>query len=252
MKISVIIPTYKRPGLAKELSSQIHHYYPECEVIIIDQSNQKNPNTSRAKNEGIKKATGDIVVFFDDDVEITKDTIKNHQKAYEDNSVVAVAGRVINDGESVPQETKVITGQMNGLGTKFEKNFWGEKMQPVVHPYGCNWSVRKKILDKVGYFDPSFPAPLSAFEEVDLGLRVSKEGNFIFIPKALVYHHRCYTGGTRTDQKSRNRLYYQSYGRFIKKHIEFPQLLLSTLILTVRTIKEAPYSLLSLYKGLFT
>jgi len=252
MKTSVVIPTYNRRGLAKNLKKQILKFTPEVEVIIIDQSDSSTPNTSQAKNQGIAQAVGDVIIFFDDDVEITPNTIKAHLLEYKDPQVLAVAGRVINDGEAVPKDTDVETGEMNSLGTSFVKNFWGEKRQSVVHPYGCNWSVRKSVLKKVGGFDILLPPPLSSFEEIDLGLRVSQIGLMIFSPKALVYHHRAPSGGTRVDRVTRNKLYYQSYGRLIKKHIKFPLFLVSIAILKIRILKEAPYSLISFTKGLFS
>ena len=252
MKTSVVIPTYKRPGLAENLKKQILKYEPETEVIIVDQSDSKTPNTSQAKNQGIAQVIGDIIIFFDDDVEITPYTIKAHLQEYKDSKVLAVAGRVINDGEIIPKNTDVETGKMNSLGTAFIKNFWGEKRQHIIHPYGCNWSVRRSVLKKVGGFDVLFPPPLSSFEEIDLGLRISQIGTMIFSPDALVYHHRAQTGGTRVDKITRNKLYYQSYGRLIKKHIKFPQIILSVLILSLRVIKEAPCSLLSFWRGFFS
>jgi GT2 family glycosyltransferase len=250
MKVSIVIPTYQRPGLAENLKKQIQKFDPYSEVIIIDQSRSGTPNTSLAKNQGIAKATGDIIVFFDDDVEILPHTIKTHVKEYEDPQVLGVAGRVINDGEGVPHNTNVATGKMNFLGTQFTKNFWGEKKQAVFHPYGCNWSVRRSVLKIVGNFDTKFPAPLSAFEEVDLGLKVSKLGKIIFSPQALVYHHRALNGGTRVDQKTRNELYYQSYGRLLKKHIGFPKIILAIIIVCLRIMKESPSSFLPFIKGL--
>ncbi len=252
MNASVVIPTYKRPGLAENLKKQIHQYTPDIEVVIIDQSNSKHPNTSVAKNQGIAKAKGEIVIFFDDDVEITPNTIKAHLKEYSNSNILGVSGRVINDGEAIPANKDVETGTMNKLGTSFVKNFWGERRQNVVHPYGCNMSFRKSILETVGGFDTKFPPPLSSFEEIDLGLRVSKIGVIIFSPDALVYHHRASSGGTRTDIKTRNKLYYQSYGRLIRKHIKFPLSLISIAIIKLRILKEAPYALLAFAKGLLT
>lgn len=249
MKVSVVIPTYKRPGLAESLKHQIQKLNPGTEVIIIDQSESDNPNTSEAKNQGIKKATGEIVIFFDDDVEITPETIDSHLSEYKNTEILGVAGRVINDGEPVPTNTDVVTGQMNSLGTDFTKNFWGMRKQFVIHPYGCNMSFKKSVLDKANGFDVKFPAPLSAFEEVDLGLRISKLGKIVFSPEALVYHHRAESGGTRVDIKSRNNQYYQSYGRLLRKHIKFPRILLSIAIIKLRILKESPYSLLSFVRG---
>ena len=128
MKVSVVIPTYNRPGLALNLARQIRKYEANAEIIIVDQSEKKEDpqkiresslkyilnsrvNTSIAKNIGFKETTGDIVIFFDDDVEITPTTIKAHLEEYGDRGVLGVAGRVINDGEPIPSKTNIETGR---------------------------------------------------------------------------------------------------------------------------------------------
>ncbi len=250
MKVTVVIPTYNRPGLAENLKRQILQYSPNCEVFIIDQSGSGEPNTSRAKNEGLRKSTGEIIIFFDDDVEITKDTIPAHIKEYEDPNVIGVSGRVINDGESVPSSNDVVTGETNNYLTKFNKSFWSTKKQTVEFVYGCNMSFRKKVLLAVTGFDEKWPTPLSAFEEIDLSFRAGKFGLISFSPYALVYHHRAISGGTRLDRKGRDTQYYRSYGRLISKHVAFPFSLVSVTVIVARIIKESPSSILSFFVGL--
>jgi len=251
MKTSVVIATYGRLELAKKLVGQIHTFNPDIETIVIDQT-KGSPNLCLARNQGIKKASGEIIIFFDDDVEITKKTIPSHIAEYHDSQTVGVAGRVINDGENIPQNSKVKTGQMNNFGTFFVKNFWGTKKQTVNFPYGCNMSFRKVVLEKIGGFDVKLPPPLSSFEEIDTGLRASKLGKIIFSPSALVYHHRAPSGGTRMDDRRRKNLYYQSYGRLIKKHIRFPEKFLSVLILIKRILTESPQSLEYFFRGIIS
>ena len=267
MKITVVIPTYNRPGLAVALAKQIRVFEPKAEIIIVDQSNHKedpktisklnviyleNPkvNTSIAKNVGLTKATGDIVIFFDDDVEILPNTIKAHIKEYEDSNVLGVAGRAINDGETLPDLTEVETGKTNRLLTLFVNNFWGTKRQFVQFPYGCNMSFRRSILNKLGGFDEQIPPP--GFEETDLGLRITKIGKMIFSPDTLAYHHKATTGGTRMLRSKWFKNYYWIYGRLIRKHVSFPQILISIIHLKLRILREYPLALLSFYKGLMS
>lgn len=264
MKISIVIPTYNRPGLALGLVRQIRKLEPEAEVIVVDQSDKKEDpneikklkivylenskvNTSIAKNVGLVKASDEIVFFFDDDVEITPKTIKAHLEEYKDKDVLGVAGRVINDDEPVPKETNVETGKTNKYLTSFTMNFWSTKRQEVQFPYGCNMSFRRSVLEKLGGFDEKIPPP--GFEETDLGLRVTKIGRIIFSPKALVYHHRANSGGTRMDKDKWFKRYYWTYGRLIRKHVSFPKWLISLAHLKFRILKEYPPAIYSFIKG---
>jgi len=248
MKVSIVIPTYKRPGLAESLKKKILGYEPDVEVVIIDQSDSETPNTAAAKNLGLRQSSGEIIIFFDDDVEITTDTIRSHLLEYEDQSVVGVAGRVINDGEEIATDNLPV-GKVDSFLTRFDKNFTSTKKQTVSFVYGCNMSFKKNVLLSVMGFDEKLPPPLSAFEEIDLSFKVAKLGIITFSPMALVYHHRAISGGTRLDERTRNKLYYKSYGRILIGHVPFPFVLYSLLAITVRIIKEAPYSLIDFFLG---
>lgn len=267
MKTTIVIPTYNRPGLALSLVGQIRKNDKKSEIIIVDQSAQEDDqklikkfnvkylrdpqvNTAIAKNIGIEEAEGDVVIFFDDDVELTNQTIPSHLVEYEDKNVLAVAGRVINDGEEVPENTDVDTGKTNIFLTKFVGNFWGTRKQAVQFPYGCNMSFRKSILVDLKGFDKKITPP--GFEEYDLGLRVTRLGKMIFAPDALVYHHRAKTGGNRLSKQDWFRKYYWNYGRMIKKHVPSPWFIYSLARLSIRILKEYPGALPSIFLGFFS
>jgi len=263
---TVVIPTYNRPNLALSLAKNIRRFYPTIEIIIVDQECQNPPaekelkklkvkyfnlsqaNTSKAKNTGIKAAKGEIVIFFDDDVELTKETIKNHLQAYSDPTVVGTAGRVINDYEPLPKHTDVETGKTNFLGTKFLLQFWSTKEQNIDFPYGCNMSFKKKFLEKVGGFDEGY---LKIFEEIDLGVRINRLGKIKFLPQALVYHHKAKSGGTRTSIKNKMKIIYYHYGYYLTKQVIFPLSLVSVLLRSRSALSEAPFAIRDLYAGYF-
>lgn len=262
--ISVVIPTFNRPTLALTAAKTIRKFHPHVQITIVDQQSGANirdeeikklnitfvnlqvENTSVAKNRGIKESTGDIIFFFDDDIEITKDTIPAQMKEYSDPKVVATCGRVLNDHEQVPENTHVRTGVTNWLGTRFVQQFWSTKKQNIDFPYGCNMSYRASVLEKVQGFDERFP---KIFEEIDLGKRVRKYGNISFVPEALAYHHKAKSGGTRTDMKNKMRMIYRNYGLYIAKHVLFPVSLLTLALRTRTVLHEAPFAVKDLYKG---
>lgn len=260
INLSVVIATYNRPKLALNLAKEILKQQ-KVEIIIVEQISDliksKNPqikvinskiaNLPHARNLGLNKSRGEVILFLDDDVEITDKLIKAHLDSYQNKSVVGVAGRVINDGEIIPTNTNVITGQTNSILTKFWLNFWGTKTQNVQFPYGCNMSFRKSALLEVNGFDDIFSPPLSAFEEIDLSLRIGKYGKIVFAPQALVYHHQAKSGGTRTIKHKEE--YYFGYGRLIHKHLRGWKLVSSLTRLIARILKEDYTSLISFLHG---
>lgn len=263
---SIVIPTYNRPNLALKAAYIIRKFHPDIQITIVDQQNSSklDPkkvkklniqyfnlpeiNTSASKNKGIMESKGDIIFFFDDDVEITKNTIPSQLSQYDNGEVVATSGRVINDNEKVPKNTNVETGKTNSMGTKFLQQFWSTKEQAIDFPYGCNMSFKKSVLTKINSFDTRFP---KIFEEIDLGKRAKKYGKLIFVPQALVYHHKAPSGGTRTSAVGKMKMIYVSYGCYLAKHVLFPLSLISLVMRTRTALKEAPYAILDLYKGYF-
>lgn len=266
--ISIVIPTYNRPGLTVTSATFIRKLHPTAEIIIVDQlssdpiseTDQKKLNityinlttahTAKAKNAGLKKTTGEIVFFFDDDLELTKDTISAHLKEYEDEQIIGTAGRVINDGEKIPLNTNVDTGRTNNAATKFSMNFWSTKKQIVDFPYGCNMSFRKKILSKIGGFDESF----KIFEEIDIAARARKYGDIMFVPEALAYHHKAASGGYRDPDlmKARIKMRYYYYGKYIAKHVPFPLYIITLLLRSRSAFMEEPHSVIKLWQGFFS
>jgi GT2 family glycosyltransferase len=208
------------------------------------------PNTSNAKNVGIKNASGDILFFFDDDVEINENTIPAHLKAYSDPSIGGTTGKVIiintdKSGNIVLGNAPVVknplktflfiflrkqasyVGRMGILST-----FEGNKILPTDTCIGCNMSFKKEVFEKSGIFDINF-TDNAVREETDLSVRIRKSGyNLVYLPDASLIHYMANTGGTRTYAneaywhkffKNQNYFYIKNF-RFSKIHLFFLQI----------------------------
>jgi len=221
-QITVVTGTLNRPQIVIQLITQLVEVSKKSflEVIVVDQSLLENfvklknqfpvlnnftlvhfdkPNTCKYLNYGWKNAKAPIVLYLDDDVTITDNSVQSHIDAYTDPTIKAVAGRVINDGEMTSTNDKV--GKIMWFGAAFTKNFTYEKSAYVDYPYGCNMSYRKQTLEELDGFDEKLSPPIYAFNEVDMGFRISKKWkkSIKFVPDALVYHHQYKRGGTRND-----------------------------------------------------
>lgn len=109
-KISIIIPNYNNEKYILDcLNSILNQRYPNKEIIIVDDGStdkslkiindfilshakekiylicQNNLNASIARNEGIKKATGDYVMFFDSDDILEEGALEAFVDAYNNN-----------------------------------------------------------------------------------------------------------------------------------------------------------------------
>lgn len=146
-KVSIIIPNYNNGKFIEQcLESVVNQNYPSKEIIIIDDGSnddsvekiksfikkygneaiklicQTNLNASIARNEGIKMASGDYVLFLDSD-DLLEDSILDFMvKEYEDQKVDLIIGNYekINEngdiiGERIFSDNNTIVGK--------EKNF---------------------------------------------------------------------------------------------------------------------------------
>ncbi len=225
-EITIVIGTLNRPAVAAKLLKQIaaDPRSTNWEILVFDQSDSKNyrllkhefqpfdsaqgklihlnePNTCHYLNLGWQKAASPIVLYLDDDVELTKSTIDSHLNAYRNPQILGVAGRVINNNDDydVSIHHNRDTSRIKSFGAVIDKNFASTNKSFIDFPYGCNMSFRKSILQKTGGFDEKLHGPIYAYNEVDLGYRISKKypRSIVFEPEALVYHHRYPSGGTR-------------------------------------------------------
>jgi len=233
MNISVIIPTKERPNdLAAMLKSLLTQSMQATEVIIIDQSNndasrlvsekilRDNPRlglnyildtqitgAAQARNKGIKVAQGDIIFFFDDDVVLDRDFIKESLKIYDDHPDVAGVGGVITNYQHLNSKRFKINRRIFFRGIfKEERSDIFANYLNYDHPIptsklsgGC-CSYKRKILEKE-WFDERFDRVLNGYafgEDIDLSLRISRKSPLLITPFARLEHHHT---GRPTDKK---------------------------------------------------
>jgi len=242
-RASVIIPTYNRDEpLRKTLESLFVQDYPNFEIIVVDQSDKKfpekekflkrykkkiayfkitPPNLPAARNFGVRKAKGEIIIFCDDDVIVKKGWILGHIENYSDLKVGAVAGRVITKGQKIEPNFKGV-GKISRWGT-VAGGYSSKIPQEIGNLIGCNMSFRKQVLESVGGFDEKFIGN-ALREETDVALTIKKLGwKIVFSPKAELVHLRAETGGCR---KGENRLgwykdFFHNEAYFCLKHISW-------------------------------
>ncbi|MFA6004863.1 MAG: glycosyltransferase [Patescibacteria group bacterium] len=273
-RITVIIGTLNRPNVVLKLLEQLGNESKrtDLEVFVIDQSDKPNydilrshfpnrkglalthfetPNTCKYLNYGWQHATSDLILYLDDDVEITETTIPAHISAYSNPEIMGVAGRVLNDGEQTTSEKQV--GKIIWYGAIFKKNFSSERQTFVDFPYGCNMSFRRETLKEVGGFDEKLSPPIFSYNEVDVGLRITKrwKNSIVFLPEALVYHHRFHQGGTRNNFSSQNVVDGNNfnYGYFLGKNFSRIENVLSLLRRLPYQLVKDPQAVPRIVKG---
>ncbi|WP_066379227.1 hormogonium polysaccharide biosynthesis glycosyltransferase HpsN [Anabaena sp. CA = ATCC 33047] len=225
--VTIIIPTYGREeALRDSIADVLNQNYPNVEVFVVDQSPQHKPEVQTyleevaaaekikwfrlnwaslpgARNYGIRRAAGEIIIFIDDDVKLTPDYISAHVKNYANNPEIgAVAGRVFDrmklgdSGGELEIEYLPPEAMNPGIAWYHIDLVHTIKPQQVLTARGCNMSFRREIFTKHGLrFDERFRGS-AVREESDFCLRLRQTGYKIWYdPEAYLVHLGEETGG---------------------------------------------------------
>lgn len=219
IQVSVVIPTYNRKEILKETLRRIlnQDFSEEYEVIVVDDlstdgtyeencklqitncefkiiKNQKKGRAS-ARNEGIKEARGEIVLFIDDDIWVGKDFIQRHLDCRLQNvelemenceSEFVVVGAILPSDEV---NRKILWNEY--ITRRYESVVEKMRRESNNLPYGFfltgNVSLRKSLIERVGLFDEGFRE--YSFEDTDLGYRLKQAGTRIVFCEDIVGYH---------------------------------------------------------------
>lgn len=239
MKLSVIIASCNRAGyllhFLRELTRQVVPEHISWEALIVDNNSTdhtreliapliaQNPQKFRyllesrrgkslALNTGIHAASGDILVFTDDDCVPDPYWLASIAREFgADSSLAAIGGRV----ELLYHQDKPVS-----IRTCREKTLVTTTNQLFSLLIGCNMAMRRKVCELVNEFDP-YLGPgtrLPAMEDLDFLYRVFKRHlKIVYSPDALVYHN--HGRRTKADVQVLNRKYVVGRGAFYCKHI---------------------------------
>ncbi|MFH1314632.1 MAG: glycosyltransferase family A protein [Candidatus Eisenbacteria bacterium] len=202
-KASVIIPTFRRQNLLRNLLASLSKQqtrYP-FEVIVVNDAPEENLSPfelefsdislkvinlsedhgrSIARNTGVRNSTGDILIFLDDDMTIVETFIEHHMEAHTDPSN-AVIGNLHADPEYASDP---LHRYLERQGVKKRKS--GKTIPPKCFATG-NASVSREMFEKVGMFDETWR---TYGEDMDLGMRMHYKGaKFTFAEGAVSYNH---------------------------------------------------------------
>lgn len=167
------------------------------DVVISD----KNVGRASARNLGISKATGEVIIFLDDDRLTERDFIAKHV-AYHENEVCVVLGERMDlkyTEEEVLQliKEKSITSIINKIRDSAHKEFYYNIkkffLKNPLHPLRYiafitgNVSIDALLLHHIGGFDESFKG--WGYEDTELGYRlVQHQVKFISDCSIVCYH----------------------------------------------------------------
>ena len=216
-RISVMLPTFRRLDALDRTLAVLERQsvaHVDCEIIVVDDGSRdgtetyladfskktsacfsyivlaENGGPARARNFGLSRCRGDVILIIGDDIEPEKDLVERHLRSHQENQDErhAVLGHVSFPDELQPNE---FMKWLEGGGRKYFFNYGdlvsGEETGPLYF-YTCNVSVKRSLLEKSGWFDESFP--YASHEDLELGYRLANQGmRLIYDAQAEGYHY---------------------------------------------------------------
>lgn len=208
-EVSVVIPTHNRLSRLKQILTALKQQnipLDDFEVIVVSDGSkdgtgdylnslvtpfplrfipQASQGAAVARNCGVEHASGDIILFIDDDVVPTPRLISEHLRfhnQYGDRTVV-IGPMITPPGYKmspwVQWEQAMLVKQYGDMVAKV----WAPTARQF---YTGNTSLGRRHLISAGGFDPSFRRA----EDVELAYRLTNQGlSFVFNPQAVGYHY---------------------------------------------------------------
>lgn len=200
MKISVLVCSKSRRNELENIVEILNNIVTtfNYEIIVVEETEESSPISGTlyishpienkgipyARNLALKYASGDIVVFIDDDCMVDREWLDLLIEPFNDAMVIGVQG-----GVTVPEHTnaigwaEIILGFPGG-GVKRIVSA-GNKTQETQEISTLNCAYRKWVLDKVGGFDESLKL---GGEDYLIAKQIAPYGVCLFVSSAVVYH----------------------------------------------------------------
>lgn len=199
MRVSIVIPTFNGASrIGRTLQAiRTQTFKGEVEVIVVNDGSrdatarvvagfdgvkllsQPNQGPAAARNHGTRVASGDILLFTDDDCVPQPDWIERMLEPFADPSVAGAKGAYLT------RQKKLVA---RFVQAEYEDKFAKMARYPFIDfidTYSAGF--RREVLIRYGGYNTSFPTACA--EDVELSYRMRKDNlPMMFVATARVYH----------------------------------------------------------------
>ena len=214
-KISVIIPTYRREIFLQAIQSLQEQTCDAFEVLIVDNAASKQVEQQvRAHSDGLtleyiaeprlglhfarhagaKHASGEILVFTDDDATFDPNWIRAYADAFQAHPDMVAAGGPVRPVWDAPRPAWLVEymGDKKTFGIfSLMEPYSDFRLANDGFFWGVNMAIRRQALFEVGGFNPeSFGDIWLGDGESGLNDKLWQRGWLVgYVPEAVVFHH---------------------------------------------------------------
>jgi GT2 family glycosyltransferase len=178
-RISVVVPTRDRPQELRRCLKALEAQTVPIEIVVVEDTEGRGP--AWARNEGVKRAQGEIICFTDDDCAPERDWAESLAAPILSGEAQATAGRTTVAEGATPADRAWET-----IISYLQQQAATPGTSSPGFAATANLAATRSLL-KALPFNESFPT--AAGEDRDWAERVSRRGaRPLFVPEALVIH----------------------------------------------------------------
>jgi GT2 family glycosyltransferase len=180
VRVSAIVPATNRPATLERVVSAIRTAdEPPDEVIVVEEA--RGPGPAAARNEGARRATGDVLVFVDADVVPHRDVFARVRAAF---AADAQLTGLFGSYDDAPPAPGAVAGFRNLLHHHVHQRGAG----PAATFWAGLGALRRDAFEAVGGFDATrYPRP--SIEDIELGARLAARGAKLVLDPAVQGTH---------------------------------------------------------------
>ncbi|MBT5491364.1 glycosyltransferase family 2 protein [bacterium] len=242
MKVSIVIPTYKRVDYLSRLLKSIEvQTFKDFEVIVVDDNSpnieeykpiiekykkiftefkfitkKENKGAPNSRNIGIKESKYELIALVDDDDEWLPTKLEKQVKIFENSD--EKVGLVYTWTDVMDENRDII----HNYRTEIEGNVKKDILKECFIP-SPSVMVRKKVIIDAGLFDESFPS----CQDWDMWTRIIFKGYEVKILKDVVTIYHKHSSGNIGLSKNAKLGYKMYYKKNIENFIHNPKILIS-------------------------
>ncbi|AMJ62725.1 hypothetical protein AXW83_22675 [Bosea sp. PAMC 26642] len=226
-RISIVIPTRDHANLLEECLQGLLNKtdYPDLDIIVADNGSSEPAtsalfasmaafgvrvvacpgefNYSKINNDAVKQATGDHILFLNNDISILEPTWLKEMAAHLAETDVGAVGAKLLYPDGTLQHAGVTLGVLGVAGhtqrgaAKDSFGYFGQL--GLARDVSCATAacllVRRDVFEQIGGFDQDNLKV--AFNDVDLCIRIGRSGHrIVWTPYASLMHHESKSRGS--------------------------------------------------------
>lgn len=237
MKTSIILLTYNQLDVSKKCFESLEKYTKkdQVEIIVVDNGstdgtreyleskhsfitilNDKNMGFAGGCNQGIEVATGDNLLFLNNDTIVTENWLNAMINLLYSNDRIGMVGPVSNyvSGLQRIDVDYQLDEEINEFALKYCESVKGKSKQ-VLRLVGFCLLVKREVIEKLKGFDERFK--FGSFEDDDICLRTVLEDYELHIALDSFVHHYGHVTFKGNNDINITQLYVENRFRFIEK-----------------------------------